>query len=72
MEGAYRELFLRIRGSDQSPDWDGRFRSVIYDIPESRRRDRDALQDRASQVGFGMPRPGLLIGFREPAQWCTP
>jgi phenylacetic acid degradation operon negative regulatory protein len=72
MEGAYRELFLRIRGSDEPPAWDGRFQAVIYDIPETRRRDRDALQERSIEAGFGMPRPGLLIGFTEPVEWCTP
>lgn len=70
MEGGYADLFLRIRSSDEPPGWDGHFQSVVYDIPETRRRDRDSLQERAVQAGFGMPRPGLLIGFSEPAGWC--
>jgi phenylacetic acid degradation operon negative regulatory protein len=71
MQGGYRELFLRIRSSDEPPDWDGYFQSIIYDIPETQRRDRDALRERAIEAGFGMPRPGFLIGFSEPTEWCA-
>lgn len=72
MEGGYRDRFLRIRHGDALPAWKGHFHTIVYDIPETRRRTRDALRDRATQAGFGMPRPGLLIGLTEPGGWCAP
>lgn len=72
MEGGYRDLFLRVRRSDALPAWKGYFHTIVYDIPETRRRERDGLRDRALQAGFGMPRPGLLIGLSEPSGWCDP
>jgi phenylacetic acid degradation operon negative regulatory protein len=72
LEGSYRERFLRIRQGDEPVSWPGGFQLIMYDIAESRRRDRDALRERAAAVGFGAPRPGVLIGFSDPAEWARP
>ncbi|OGZ18254.1 MAG: CRISPR-associated endonuclease Cas2 [Candidatus Nealsonbacteria bacterium RBG_13_37_56] len=32
--------------------WDGKWRLVIFDIPEKKRRGRDALRDKIREVGF--------------------
>lgn len=33
-------------------DWDGKWRIVIFDIPEKMRRGRDALRDKLKELGF--------------------
>ena len=72
LSGPYRERFLRIRHRDDPLSWTGSFQLVVYDIDEARRRDRDALRDRALAAGFGLARPGMLIGFSDPTPWCQP
>lgn len=52
---------VRGDGSLRAEAWDGRFHSLIYDIPESRRRERDRFLMAAHQVGYRTLRPGLLI-----------
>lgn len=32
--------------------WDGKWRLVIFDIPEKKRRGRDALRDKIKEIGF--------------------
>jgi phenylacetic acid degradation operon negative regulatory protein len=70
LEGGFRDQFLRFRHGDEPPNWTGSFHAVIYDIPESLRAVRDGLRDRAAAFGFGMARPGLLIGLADPAEWA--
>ena len=55
------------------PDGEGRFHIVIYDIPETRRPERDALRTAAFADGWASPRPGVLLGMRPPGGWaeCT-
>lgn len=33
-------------------DWDGKWRLVVFDIPEKLRRGRDALRDKLKELGF--------------------
>jgi len=33
-------------------EWDGKWRLVIFDIPEKKRRGRDALRDKIKEIGF--------------------
>lgn len=72
MQGALWEQFLRVREADTTPVWDGSFAMIIYDVPETRRAERDALREQAGAAGFGQIRPGVLIGFADPAGWCRP
>ncbi len=53
------DVSRRLMG--RSPDWDGRFRGLLFTIPERRRAYRDALRGVATYHGFGSLRPGLLI-----------
>lgn len=39
---------MRIKGGK----WDGKWRLVIFDIPEKIRRGRDALRDKLKELGF--------------------
>lgn len=55
--------FIAVRGDNarQSEPWDGRFHALVYDIPESRRRQRDQFLASAFQAGYRMLRRGVLI-----------
>ncbi|MBO0811941.1 MAG: hypothetical protein J2P23_07825 [Microlunatus sp.] len=72
LAGGFRDQFFRVRHADERPSWTGSFHTILYDIPETRRADRDGLRDRAAEAGFGSVRPGLLIGLADPAGWITP
>lgn len=66
LAGTFLERYNRLRHGDVAPTWTGAFDTVVYDIPETERRHRDALLQLALMSGFGSVRPGLLIGFGEP------
>jgi hypothetical protein len=40
---------LKIKEPDR---WDGKWRGVFFDIPEKRRKARDALRDKLKELGF--------------------
>ncbi len=63
MAGRLLAGFTAVRGDGplRSGAWDGRFHALIYDIPESRRRERDRFLMAAHQVGYRTVRPGVLI-----------
>jgi DNA-binding transcriptional regulator PaaX len=42
----------KVRLKNQKKKWDGRWRMVVFDIPERRRRVRIRLRDFMSDVGF--------------------
>jgi len=71
LAGGLRDQFVRVRHADEPQSWPGHFQSIVYDIPETLRADRDALRDRAAQAGFGTVRPGLLIGLTNPTDWIS-
>ena len=41
--------------------WGGTFHTLVYDIPESRRRERDQLRAAAVGHGYRQLRPGVLV-----------
>lgn len=53
-EGRKRALTFKIdeMAIKKPPRWDGKWRVVIFDIPEKRRKVRDALRRHLSQLGF--------------------
>lgn len=44
--------FLLIRKDEQEIEWDGKWRIVIFDIPENKRLVRDVLRSRLKNWGF--------------------
>ena len=48
---AGRDVALKIRAHDESK-WDGIWRLVIFDIPESHRKVRDTLRNKLKSWGF--------------------
>lgn len=71
MTGDYLAKFRLInRSFDRGPDWHNGFHTVIYNIPESQRGQRDALRASAFAQGWGSPRPGVLIGTTPPGTWA--
>lgn len=44
--------FLLLQKSDEEIEWDGKWRIVIFDIPESKRLIRDILRSRLKLWGF--------------------
>ena len=71
MAGDYLERFDAIEHRFAvEPVWEGSFHAVIYDLPESRRSERDNLRSAAFAQGWGCPRPGLLIGMEPPGLWA--
>jgi len=69
LSGGFRDQFTRVRHGDEPQHWPGYFHTIVYEVHETLRADRDALRDRAAQAGFGTVRPGLLIGLTDPAGW---
>lgn len=60
--------FDDIAGDPEIPEYLGRFRTVVYSIPESARVLRDRLQYVARNLGYRQLRPGTLIGFVDGAK----
>ncbi len=69
-----RQVHYRITGSGRrklaglypilkmgSQKWDGFWRVVIFDVPESKRRSRDALRERLKKQGFAMLQSSVYI-----------
>lgn len=48
--GKDRALWAKMRTGDEK--WDGRWRLVVWDIPEKRRQARDLLRFKLKQLGF--------------------
>lgn len=48
--GRNKALWTKMRLEDEK--WDGKWRLVIWDIPEKRRRARDLLRHQLKQLGF--------------------
>lgn len=71
LAGSFRDRFFRLRHADEPLAWPGAFQMIMYDIAEQSRRDRDALRERAAAAGFSAARPGMLIGFGDPADWVA-
>ncbi len=48
--GRDRALWAKMKSGDEK--WDGRWRLVIWDVPEKRRQARDLLRFKLKQLGF--------------------
>lgn len=71
LAGAYLQRFDAVeRRFGAAPAWEGFFHAVIYDLPEVRRSERDALRHAAFAQGWGCPRPGLLVGLEQAGAWA--
>lgn len=71
LSGSYLRRYRTIRNRfGEQPDWQGHFQIVIYDIPETRRTERDALRSAAFDEGWASPRPGVLLGMRPAGPWA--
>lgn len=49
-KGRSKALWTKMRLEDEK--WDGKWRMVIWDIPEKRRKTRDLLRHQLKQLGF--------------------
>jgi len=45
----------------QNKKWDGKWRVVIFDINEKKRKDRDSLRNKLRELGFGMIQESVWI-----------
>ena len=54
-----------IAGDHVFPDYEGRFHTIVYSVPEAERGLRDRLQYIARSLGYRQLRPGILIGFAD-------
>lgn len=63
LTAASRDLLADVAGrlTGRTPSWDGRFRGLLFSVPERHRAYRDSLRGLAMYHGFGSLRPGLLI-----------
>mgnify|MGYP001606639190 CR=1 FL=1 len=52
--GKSRALIYHIEriGIQKPKQWDGKWRMVIFDIPEKKKRARDALREKLKELGF--------------------
>ncbi|OFN36682.1 hypothetical protein HMPREF2565_05040 [Corynebacterium sp. HMSC072A04] len=67
MVGDYLAEFRHL-GSPRDFQWEGAFHTVIFDIGEDRRAERDALLRAAHASGFRQLRPGVLVGAHAPGE----
>ena len=54
--------FQRIQQGGPPPAWDGRLQTLIYDVPEGQRTDRERFRAAAMRAGYRPLRPGVLVG----------
>lgn len=69
LAGRHLQLFNHIRENPVGPQWTGSFHTVVYDIAESDRQMRDEVRRRAFELGYGSPRPGLLLALADRSDW---
>lgn len=73
MTGPFRAHFEAFRDDDwRREPWDGRFHTLVYDIPEDERRLRDRLRAAAIRAGYRQLRSGVLIGPRDAGEGLEP
>ena len=63
--------FGDIAGDHVFPEYEGRFHTVVYSVPEAERGLRDRLQYIARSLGYRQLRPGILIGFADRSTHLT-
>lgn len=64
-EGLDRALWTKLRLEEEK--WDGKWRMVIFDIPEKRRSVRDVLRTRLKELGFKRWQQSLWVSKKN----CT-
>ncbi|OFO23580.1 hypothetical protein HMPREF3056_03805 [Corynebacterium sp. HMSC056F09] len=69
MVGDYLAEFRHL-GSPRDFQWEGAFHTVIFDIGEDRRAEKDAFLRAAHASGFRQLRPGVLVGAHAPGEWA--
>lgn len=69
MVGDYLAEFRHL-GSPRDFLWEGAFHTVIFDIGEDRRAEKDAFLRAAHASGFRQLRPGVLVGAHAPGEWA--
>lgn len=61
-EGKVRALLLRlVRDFGKAPRWDGKWRVIIWDIPESYRHYRDQIRGLIKDLGFYQLQQSVFI-----------
>lgn len=65
LAGRLLQDFTRIRSGGAPEAWDGRFHTLLYDIPESQRRRRERFRASAIRSGYRPLRPGVLVSPRD-------
>lgn len=61
LAGPMLRSFEHVGRGPRPRSWDGKFRTIVFDIPESHRAVKDQLRSAAAALGYGMLRPGVLI-----------
>ena len=62
LSGSSGDHFREVEGTAPAPVWEGWFQALLYAVPESSRTLRDRVLHTASVAGYGLLRPGILIG----------
>lgn len=65
LSGRMRDGFETLRDGGAGPGWDGRFHTLVYDVPESQRALRDSFLGAARRFGYRFLRPGVLVGLHD-------
>lgn len=65
LAGQLRTSYESFRDSTDAPAWDGRFHTLIYDIPETRRALRESFLAASARFGYRQLRPGVLVALRD-------
>ena len=61
LAGQLAEGYQQVVSPQPQRVWGGTFHTLLYDIPESRRRERDQLRAAAVGHGYRQLRPGVLV-----------
>lgn len=59
------EILIQLR-SKQNPQWDGRWRVVIFDVPEQRRHDRYFLRQQLRAMDFHLLHKSVWVSPYDP------
>ncbi len=65
-QGMSKALWTRMRLGDEK--WDGKWRIVIWDIPEKRRKARDLLRHQLKMLGFKKLQNSIWASKKDCAQ----
>lgn len=65
MSGDLLSRFEKVEHGPSHPSWDGKFRTVIFDLPETERAVKDKIRHLARRANLGTMRSGVLISPNE-------